>query len=75
MGVKRPHEGDAKSTVKKQKKGFDIGPANLPDGTHRRKSKSSKTIGAQVATARGDTGIVAALWRVRKKAFFVKETL
>ena len=41
MAVKRPHEGDAKSSVKKQKqKGrFDIGPANLPDGTHRRKSR------------------------------------
>jgi hypothetical protein len=23
--------------VKKQKKGFQIGPANLPDGTHKRK--------------------------------------
>lgn len=40
MAVKRPHEGDAASAAKKhKKKGFAIGPANLPDGTHRRKSK------------------------------------
>ncbi|KAI4621885.1 hypothetical protein J4E80_004259 [Alternaria sp. BMP 0032] len=44
MAVKRPHEGDAKSSVRKQKqKGrFDIGPANLPDGTHRRKIEKIK---------------------------------
>jgi hypothetical protein len=37
MGVKRPHEDDSKKSSKKFKKGFQIGPANLPDGTHRRK--------------------------------------
>ncbi|CAN9361874.1 unnamed protein product [Alternaria sp. RS040] len=42
MGVKRPHEGDAKSSVKKQKNRFAIGPANLPDGTHRRKIEKIK---------------------------------
>jgi hypothetical protein len=42
MGVKRPHEGDAKSSLKKQKSRFAIGPANLPDGTHRRKSMSAR---------------------------------
>ncbi|KNG46846.1 rRNA-processing protein CGR1 [Stemphylium lycopersici] len=42
MGVKRPHEGDAKSSSKKFKKGFQIGPANLPDGTHRRKIEKIK---------------------------------
>jgi hypothetical protein len=41
MGSKRPHEADAKSSVKKQKSRFAIGPANLPDGTHRRKSMFS----------------------------------
>lgn len=43
MGATRPHEGGAKSSAKSKdtnkKKGFAIGPANLPDGTHRRKSK------------------------------------
>ncbi|CAG5153330.1 uncharacterized protein ALTATR162_LOCUS3132 [Alternaria atra] len=42
MGAKRPHEGDAKSFVKKQKSRFAIGPANLPDGTHRRKIEKIK---------------------------------
>ncbi|KAI8941756.1 hypothetical protein NX059_002960 [Plenodomus lindquistii] len=42
MGSKRPHEDDAKSSSKKQKKGFQIGPANLPDGTHRRKVQKIK---------------------------------
>lgn len=37
MGEKRAHDGDSAKAVKKQKKGFQIGPANLPDGTHRRK--------------------------------------
>jgi hypothetical protein len=39
MGVKPPHDGDKKSSVRTHKKGFKIGPANLPDGTHRRKSR------------------------------------
>jgi hypothetical protein len=38
MPPKRPHDADAAKSAKKQKKGFQIGPANLPDGTHRRKS-------------------------------------
>lgn len=37
MATKRAHEDDSQQSVKKQKKGFSIGPANLPDGTHRRK--------------------------------------
>lgn len=43
MAVKRPHEGDAASSAKRhKKKGFAIGPANLPDGTHRRKMEKIK---------------------------------
>lgn len=42
MGTKRKHgEGEAGSdpaeTSKKARKGFTVGPANLPDGTHKRK--------------------------------------
>ena len=37
MAEKRAHDGDSAKAVKRQKKGFQIGPANLPDGTHRRK--------------------------------------
>ncbi|KAH6629319.1 hypothetical protein C7974DRAFT_184607 [Boeremia exigua] len=42
MAEKRAHDGEASRSVKKQKKGFQIGPANLPDGTHRRKVKKIK---------------------------------
>ncbi|KAF2849450.1 hypothetical protein T440DRAFT_398929 [Plenodomus tracheiphilus IPT5] len=42
MASKRPHEDDAKSSSRKFKKGFQIGPANLPDGTHRRKVQKIK---------------------------------
>jgi hypothetical protein len=41
MAEKRAHDGDSAKPVKKQKKGFQIGPANLPDGTHRRKGNGS----------------------------------
>ena len=40
MGTKRKHqEGEAgsDSVSKKARKGFTVGPANLPDGTYRRK--------------------------------------
>lgn len=40
MGIKRKHgEGEAgsESASKKARKGFTVGPANLPDGTYRRK--------------------------------------
>ena len=60
MAVRRPHEGDAKSSVKKQKqKGrFDIGPANLPDGTHRRKSRFSNILYAWIPRRGGiSTGV------------------
>lgn len=42
MAVKRPHEEGAKMSSKKFKNGFQIGPANLPDGTHRRKVQKIK---------------------------------
>ncbi|KAF1850730.1 uncharacterized protein K460DRAFT_272264 [Cucurbitaria berberidis CBS 394.84] len=41
MAPTRPHD-DSEKRVKKQKKGFNIGPANLPDGTHRRKVQKIK---------------------------------
>lgn len=40
MGTKRKHaesEAGSESTSKKARKGFTVGPANLPDGTYRRK--------------------------------------
>ncbi|KAI1576471.1 hypothetical protein PtrEW13061_010662 [Pyrenophora tritici-repentis] len=42
MGVKPRHEKGGESSAWKQKKGFKIGPANLPDGTHRRKIEKIK---------------------------------
>lgn len=42
MGSKRPHEETAQHATEpqqKKRKGFSVGPANLPDGTYRRKSK------------------------------------
>lgn len=42
MASKRKLEGmqpsfETENPIKKLKKGFSVGPANLPDGTHRRK--------------------------------------
>ncbi|CAO2653721.1 Nn.00g031320.m01.CDS01 [Neocucurbitaria sp. VM-36] len=42
MAPKRPHEDDSARKAKKQQKGFSVGPANLPDGTHRRKVQKIK---------------------------------
>ncbi|KAL8942776.1 MAG: hypothetical protein Q9216_001461 [Gyalolechia sp. 2 TL-2023] len=48
MGTKRNHEAVSHTTdgpdvsVKKARKGFSVGPANLPDGTYRRKVKKIK---------------------------------
>lgn len=36
------HDGESSRPAKKQNKGFQIGPANLPDGTHKRKVKKIK---------------------------------
>lgn len=41
---KRDHnDGDAKAERKKQKKGFRVGPDNLPDGVWKRKSESASS--------------------------------
>jgi hypothetical protein len=38
MALKRPRDDDdAVRPAKQQKKGFSVGPANLPDGTYKRK--------------------------------------
>ncbi|MCJ1319117.1 hypothetical protein MMC15_004450 [Xylographa vitiligo] len=44
MISKRPHEDtkDTPSASKKARKGFSVGPANLPDGTHLRKVQKIK---------------------------------
>ncbi|KAF3052400.1 hypothetical protein E8E11_011595 [Didymella keratinophila] len=42
MAEKRAHDGESAKPAKKQKKGFQIGPANLPDGTHKRKVQKIK---------------------------------
>jgi len=45
MSVKRKHEDAVHSTKepdKKKRKGFSVGPANLPDGTYRRKTQKIK---------------------------------
>lgn len=45
MAVKRPHTDAAEDQLpepeRKKRKGFSVGPANLPDGTYRRKSRST----------------------------------
>ena len=43
MSLKRSHEeaiSSQKEPLQKKRKGFSVGPANLPDGTYRRKSES-----------------------------------
>ncbi|OCK79005.1 hypothetical protein K432DRAFT_300775 [Lepidopterella palustris CBS 459.81] len=37
MAPKRPRDGEEVKSSKKYQKGFSVGPANLPDGIHRRK--------------------------------------
>lgn len=43
MSEKRKRDGDDGGEKKRVKKGFQVGPANLPDGTHRRKGSSALT--------------------------------
>jgi hypothetical protein len=48
MGLKRPHDEASQGPAQphqKKRKGFSVGPANLPDGTYRRKSKSAGFLG------------------------------
>ncbi|KAF2127633.1 hypothetical protein P153DRAFT_368214 [Dothidotthia symphoricarpi CBS 119687] len=42
MASKRPREDDSARHAKKQRKGFSVGPANLPDGTYKRKVQKIK---------------------------------
>ncbi|KAJ5985851.1 hypothetical protein N7499_007858 [Penicillium canescens] len=46
MAPKRTHDGDpapaTKAPAVKKRKGFSVGPANLPDGTYRRKTQKIK---------------------------------
>lgn len=49
MAPKRTHDGDAAPASKgdpatKKRKGFSVGPANLPDGTYRRKSERARKL-------------------------------
>lgn len=50
MAPKRTRDGESKpsgsgaDSVPKKRKGFNVGPANLPDGTYRRKSKSTSEV-------------------------------
>ena len=50
MSLKRPHDDasqEALSPQQKKRKGFSVGPANLPDGTYRRKSRPAAFLGLQ----------------------------
>lgn len=51
MSLKHLREEDARSqhVSNKKKKGFSVGPANLPDGTYRRKSKDYHESSFEVA--------------------------
>lgn len=42
MSKRQREEEDAEKPDKKQRKGFSVGPANLPDGTYRRKTQKIK---------------------------------
>lgn len=50
MAPKRTRDGESKPSESrpepaiKKRKGFSVGPANLPDGTYRRKSKPQLAI-------------------------------
>ena len=50
MGLKRPRDEASQDSIapqRKKRKGFSVGPANLPDGTYRRKGKSARFLGLQ----------------------------
>ncbi|KAJ9666807.1 hypothetical protein H2201_002940 [Coniosporium apollinis] len=42
MAPKRPRDDDDSRPAKRQNKGFSVGPANLPDGTYKRKVQKIK---------------------------------
>lgn len=42
MSKRKREEGAEEAPEKKQRKGFSVGPANLPDGTYRRKTQKIK---------------------------------
>jgi hypothetical protein len=42
MSIKRPHDNSDEKPSNKKKKGFSVAPANLPDGTYRRKATKIK---------------------------------
>lgn len=42
MSIKRPHDSSQNGPPPKKRKGFSVGPANLPDGTYRRKTQKIK---------------------------------
>ncbi|KAF2502462.1 hypothetical protein BU16DRAFT_9643 [Lophium mytilinum] len=42
MAAKRPRDDEDARASKKHKKGFSVGPANLPDGVHKRKVQKIK---------------------------------
>lgn len=51
MAPKRTRDGDAapkSDPATKKRKGFSVGPANLPDGTYRRKSMHSYPRGSEL---------------------------
>ncbi|KAI1470977.1 uncharacterized protein F4812DRAFT_456989 [Daldinia caldariorum] len=62
MAPKRPLESDATTTpaAKKHRKGFRVGPANLPDGPWRRKVKKAykKIKAAEQASSKPNTTLV-----------------
>ncbi|OJJ49892.1 hypothetical protein ASPZODRAFT_163936 [Penicilliopsis zonata CBS 506.65] len=52
MAAKRPHDADSADAPAKKRKGFQVGPANLPDGTYRRKAQKIKNDLIQKAKVR-----------------------
>lgn len=56
MSEKRKRDGDDGGEKKRPKKGFQVGPANLPDGVHRRKVQKIKADLIEKAKIRKEYG-------------------
>lgn len=63
MAPKRPHDDDSARPDKKQRKGFQVGPANLPEGIHKQKGETATDMAYNELLRRPACGGVAPLFR------------
>ncbi|KAL8688262.1 MAG: hypothetical protein Q9218_005782 [Villophora microphyllina] len=79
MAVKRTHDdvdnngGEPRLPAKKPKKGFSVGPANLPDGTHRRKVKKIKDNLVRKAKVKKSYGKIKAKEPIIEPRYFAEK--